>query len=118
MAERSLFMWNNDQLINLIVYNRHVVLPIIFPALEKNTQGHWNQAVLNLTLNVRKMLLEMDEALFIACHEQYVEEETRLKFAEEKRKEAWERLENAASLQPVSEKTAVLVTPLATSITC
>lgn len=118
VAERALFLWNNDQIVNLIAHNRQVILPILFPVLEKNAQSHWNQAVLNLTLNVRKMFSEMDDVLFLACHTQHREEEARLSLAAEKRKEAWERLENAASLQPIAGNTAVLVTPLATSIAC
>ncbi|KAK6119465.1 hypothetical protein DH2020_046793 [Rehmannia glutinosa] len=110
VAERALFLWNNDQVINLIAHNRQVILPIVFPALEANAQNHWNQAVLNLTLNVRKMLAEMDDTLFLACISNYKEEQERKNSEVEKRKEIWERLENAASLQPITENTAVLVT--------
>lgn len=118
MAERALFFWNNDQIVNLIAHNRHAILPIILPTLEKNAQNHWNHAVLNLTFNVRKMFIEMDDALFMSCHTHFKEEEATLSILAQKRKEAWERLENAASLQPITGNTAVLVTPLATTITC
>lgn len=118
VAERALFFWNNDNIVNLIAHNRQVILPIVFPAFERNAQSHWNPAVLNLSLNVRKMFMEMDEVLFQSCHAHFEEEEAKLSLAAEKRKEAWERLENAASLQPITGNTAVLVTPLATSITC
>jgi len=118
VAERALFFWNNDNIVNLIAHNRQVILPIVFPAFERNAQSHWNPAVLNLSLNVRKMFMEMDEVLFQSCHARFEEEEAKLSLAAEKRKEAWERLENAASLQPITGNTAVLVTPLATSITC
>ncbi|GAV74843.1 B56 domain-containing protein [Cephalotus follicularis] len=118
VAERALFLWNNDQIVNLIAHNRQMILPVIFPALEKNAHNHWNLAVLNLTSNVRKMLSEMDDVLFSACHDHFKEEEAKQILAAEKRKEAWERLENAASLQPIAGNTAVLVTPLATSIAC
>ncbi|XP_065849888.1 serine/threonine protein phosphatase 2A 57 kDa regulatory subunit B' kappa isoform [Euphorbia lathyris] len=118
VAERALFLWNNDQIVNLIAHNRHVILPIIFPALEKNVHSHWNQAVLNLSLNIRKMFSEMDEPLFLSCMDQLKEDEVKLGFLVEKRKEAWRQLENAASLKPITENTAVLVTPFATSIAC
>ncbi|XP_041021043.1 serine/threonine protein phosphatase 2A 57 kDa regulatory subunit B' kappa isoform [Juglans microcarpa x Juglans regia] len=116
VAERALFLWNNDHIVNLIAHNRMVILPIIFPALERNAQTHWNQAVLNLSLNVRKIFMEMDEELFMSCHAHFKEEEAELGLVAKKRKEAWERLENAASLQPITGNTAVLVAPLATSI--
>ncbi|KAM7258063.1 hypothetical protein ACFE04_013804 [Oxalis oulophora] len=119
VAERALFLWNNDQIVNLIAHNRQVILPVIFPSLEKNARDHWNQAVLNLTLNVRRMFSEMDDVLFLACQQHFKEEEAKQSIKAEKRREAWERLENAASLQPNTGNTAVLVTtPLATSITC
>lgn len=111
MAERALFLWNNDQIVNLIAHNRHVILPIIFPALENNAQSHWNQSVLNLTLNVRKLFTEMDDSLFMTCHSHFREEQSRLTLVAEKRKEAWKRLENAASRQPIAGNTPVLVNP-------
>lgn len=113
VAERALFFWNNDQIVDLIAHNRHVILPIIIPALERNVQSHWNQSVLNSTLNVRKMFTEMDDPLFQACHAHFTEEQAKVCLVAEERKETWERLENAASLQPLTENTAVLVTPLA-----
>ncbi|KAH6757599.1 hypothetical protein C2S51_038747 [Perilla frutescens var. frutescens] len=110
VAERALFLWNNDQVVNLIAHNRQAILPIVFPALERNAENHWNQAVLNLTLNVKRMLAEMDDALVVACISHYKEEQARKKYEVQERKEVWERLENAASLQPMTGKTAVLVT--------
>ncbi|KAJ8751686.1 hypothetical protein K2173_025849 [Erythroxylum novogranatense] len=74
VAERALLLWNNDQIVNLIAHNRHVILPIIFPALEKNVNDHWNQSVLSLTLNVKKMFSEMDDALYLSCLDQFKDE--------------------------------------------
>ncbi|GFZ02382.1 protein phosphatase 2A regulatory B subunit family protein [Actinidia rufa] len=85
VAERALFLWNNDHIRTLISQNRSVILPIIFEALEKNIQSHWNQAVHGLTVNVRKMFMEMDIQLFEECQRQYAEEEAK---AREKRREA------------------------------
>lgn len=111
VAERALFLWNNDQILSLIAHNRQVILPIVLPALEANAQNHWNQAVLNLTLNVRKMLTEMDDALVSACISDYQEQQEKVSWSVEKRKQVWEHLESAASLQPIAARnTAVLVT--------
>ncbi|ONK75731.1 uncharacterized protein A4U43_C03F19950 [Asparagus officinalis] len=96
VAERSLFLWNNDHIVGLIAQNRSVILPIIFEALEKNIQSHWNQAVHGLTANVRKMFLEMDGELFDECQKQYIEKESKAKALEEQREMAWRRLEAAA----------------------
>ncbi|XP_057478129.1 serine/threonine protein phosphatase 2A 57 kDa regulatory subunit B' kappa isoform-like isoform X1 [Actinidia eriantha] len=110
VAERALFFWNNDQIVKLIAHNRHVILPILFPALERNAQTHWNHSVLNSTLNVRKMFTEMDDMLLVACHAHFKEEEAKLSLEAQKQKETWERLEIAASLQPITGNTAVLTT--------
>ncbi|KAF1893275.1 hypothetical protein Lal_00001729 [Lupinus albus] len=112
VAERALFLWNNDHIVNLIAHNRQVILPIIFPALDRNSQSHWNQAVLNLTHNIRKMFMEMDEKLYLSCHSHFKEEEAISSTANEKQKEAWEQLERVASLRPVIGNTAVLVSPI------
>lgn len=114
VAERALFLWNNDNIVNLIAHNRQMILPIIFPALDKNIKTHWNPAVVNLTHSIRKMFLEMDEKLFVSCHSHFKEEETILISEAEKRKEAWKQLELVASLKPVIGNTAVLVSPLMT----
>ncbi|XP_077211733.1 protein phosphatase 2A regulatory B subunit family protein [Tasmannia lanceolata] len=115
VAERALFMWNNDHIVSLIAQNRQVILPLIFPALEKNARTHWNQAVLNLTLNVQKMFSEMDEELFQTCKNKFEDEETQVKAADEKRRLTWECLETAAGFQPMTGNTAVLVTPITAS---
>lgn len=107
-------MWNNDHITNLVAQNRQVIIPLIFPALERNSQNHWNQAVLNVTLNVKKILTEMDEELILACQTKFEEDEDERITLEEKRRMKWERLEAAAAGQPVTGNTAVLVTPFAT----
>ncbi|MCO5560213.1 hypothetical protein L7F22_013823 [Adiantum nelumboides] len=97
VAERALFLWNNDHIVNLVVQNRAVILPIIYPALAKNTRSHWNQAVHGLTLNAKKMFLEMDQELFQECKRRFEEEEAREDSLQDKRKLIWERLEATAS---------------------
>ncbi|XP_020092094.1 serine/threonine protein phosphatase 2A 57 kDa regulatory subunit B' beta isoform-like, partial [Ananas comosus] len=93
VAERALFLWNNDHIVSLIAQNRSVIFPIIFEALEKNIRSHWNQAVHGLTANVRKMFLDMDSELFEECQRQFLEKEAKAKEVEEQRELAWRRLE-------------------------
>ncbi|KAK7245074.1 hypothetical protein RIF29_39905 [Crotalaria pallida] len=97
VAERALFLWNNEHIVSLIAQNRTVVLPIIFEALEKNIKSHWNQAVNGLTVNVRKMFLEMDAELFEECQRQYEEKEAKAKEVEEQRELNWKLLAEAAA---------------------
>lgn len=111
VAERALFMWNNDRLISLVSQNRQAIMPLILPALERNIGSHWNQAVLNLTRNVKKMLREMDEELFLACENNFERDEMEQKMVEEKRRMTWHRLETSAVFQPLTGNTPLLIRP-------
>ena len=96
VAERALFLWNNEHIVSLIAQNRGMILPIIFEALEKNIQSHWNQAVHGLTVNVRKMFLEMDVQLFEQCQRDYEGKQARAEQVEERRQVTWKRLAEVA----------------------
>lgn len=82
---------------SLIAQNRHVVLPLIYPALVRNTTSHWNQTVHTLTVNVRKMFMEMDQELFQECDRKYQDDVAKANSVDEKREETWRRLEAAAA---------------------
>lgn len=110
VAERALFLWNNDHIENLIKQNRKVILPIIFPALERNTRQHWNQAVQSLTLNVRKIFSDIDLDLFEECLLKFQEDETREKEMKVKREVTWKRLEEIAAVKATTNE-PVLVSP-------
>lgn len=97
VAERTLFLWNNEHIVSLIAQNRAVIFPIIHDALEKNIQTHWNQMVHGLTVNVRKMFTEMDAELFEECQRQYAEKQAKAKSVEEQRQLKWKRLADAAA---------------------
>ncbi len=45
VAERSLFLWNNEYIVSLVAQQRTAVLPLIFAALERNEKQHWNPQV-------------------------------------------------------------------------
>ena len=50
MAERSLFLWNNEYIVSLVAQQRTAVLPLVFAALERNERNHWNPQVCALPL--------------------------------------------------------------------
>jgi serine/threonine-protein phosphatase 2A regulatory subunit B' len=104
-------LWNNGHLFDLISQNRQVILPIIYPALERNARWHWNQSVLNVTMNVRKMFLDMDERLLLACQSNFQEEEEKRAASEERRRLVWERLEKNAAFHPVTGDISSAVPP-------
>ncbi|XP_077224151.1 serine/threonine protein phosphatase 2A 59 kDa regulatory subunit B' gamma isoform-like [Tasmannia lanceolata] len=115
VAERALFLWNNDHIRNLITHNRKVILPIVFPALERNTRTHWNQAVQSLTLNVRRIFSDADSELFEECLLRFQEDEAKETEIQEKRESKWKRLEEVAASKAISNE-AVLVSRFVTSL--
>ncbi|XP_076912366.1 serine/threonine protein phosphatase 2A 57 kDa regulatory subunit B' theta isoform-like [Bidens hawaiensis] len=96
VAERALFLWNNDHIENLIKQNSKVILPIIFPALERNTVAQWNQVVRNLTSNVRKIFSDADPELFEDCLAKFKEAESKKEETKSKREDVWKLLEEVA----------------------
>jgi len=100
VAERAHLLWNNERILKLIEHNRQVIVPLVFSALEQNTLNHWNQSVLIQTQHIRKMFCEMDEELVLACQRKLEEQDSLSSVEAEKRRLTWERLENAAALQP------------------
>ncbi|XP_010531427.1 PREDICTED: serine/threonine protein phosphatase 2A 57 kDa regulatory subunit B' theta isoform-like [Tarenaya hassleriana] len=108
VAERALYLWNNDHIENLIRQNHKGILPIIFPALEKNSSSHWNQAVRSLTLNVRKIFSDLDLELFEECLHKFHEDEEKSKEIKRKQEATWKRLEEMAATK-ISSSQAVLI---------
>ncbi|XVE70382.1 hypothetical protein DITRI_Ditri10aG0068100 [Diplodiscus trichospermus] len=118
VAERAHLLLNNEHILNLVTHNRQVIFPLIFPAVERNSQNHWNHAVLNLTQNMRKMLCEMDEELVLSCQHRLEEENSQLSEASEKRKLTWERLETAAASKSTAANIIRPVKPAACPVAC
>ncbi|KAL1197480.1 Serine/threonine protein phosphatase 2A 59 kDa regulatory subunit B' zeta isoform [Cardamine amara subsp. amara] len=116
VAERALFLWNNDHIRNLITQNHKVIMPIVFPALERNTRGHWNQAVQSLTLNVRKVFSDIDQVLFDECLAKFQVEEENKTEVKVKRERTWKRLEDLATSNTVVANEAGLVSRFVSSV--
>jgi len=64
VAERALFLWNNDTIASFTSEQRSTVLPILYPALANNSKKHWNSTVHSLTFNIIRMFMDMDNSLF------------------------------------------------------
>jgi serine/threonine-protein phosphatase 2A regulatory subunit B' len=92
-----------------------VILPIIFPALERNTRGHWNQAVQSLTLNVKKIFSDADQEILDECLVKFEEDEVKQMETREKRDLTWKCLEDVATSKVVSNE-AVLVSKFISSV--
>lgn len=91
-------------------------MPIVFPALERNTRGHWNQAVQSLTLNVRKVFCDIDQVLFDECLAKFQVEEENKTEVKAKRERTWKQLEDLATSKTVVTNEAVLVPRFVSSV--
>ena len=88
VAERALYYWNNEYIVNLMTDNLTTVLPIVFPALYMNSRSHWNRWVLflcqvylashntlrtihGMVYNALKMFMEMNPEAFEEAMQQF-----------------------------------------------
>ncbi|KAM4591578.1 serine/threonine-protein phosphatase 2A 56 kDa regulatory subunit delta isoform 1-T1 [Odontesthes bonariensis] len=104
VAERALYYWNNEYIMSLISDNAAKILPIMFPALYKNSKSHWNKTIHGLIYNALKLFMEMNQKLFDDCTQQYKAEKQKEKFKLKEREEIWLKIEELARLNPQSHK--------------
>lgn len=100
VAERALYYWNNEYIMSLISDNSQVILPIMFPALNRNSKTHWNKTIHGLIYNALKLFMEMNQRLFDECSKNYRQEKQleREKYAQ--REGLWQQVENMAKTNP------------------
>jgi len=96
VAERALFLWNNEYIVSLIAQNRQEVLPLVFEALYTNSRSHWNSTVHGLTCNVVKLFMEMDAKLFDECSSTYRDKQENAASLAEKNVNEWKSIEAMA----------------------
>uniref|UniRef100_A0A2K6K616 Serine/threonine-protein phosphatase 2A 56 kDa regulatory subunit n=3 Tax=Colobinae TaxID=9569 RepID=A0A2K6K616_RHIBE len=100
VAERALYYWNNEYIMSLISDNAARVLPIMFPALYRNSKSHWNKTIHGLIYNALKLFMEMNQKLFDDCTQQYKAEKQKGRFRMKEREEMWQKIEELARLNP------------------
>lgn len=100
VAERALYYWNNEYIMSLISDNASQILPIMFPALYRNSKSHWNKTIHGLIYNALKLFMEMDQKLFDECVQNYKSERQSEKQKLREREEAWVRIESLAQKNP------------------
>ncbi|CAM9912152.1 unnamed protein product, partial [Chrysoparadoxa australica] len=100
VAERTLFLWNNDHLVNKGCFSRshtHNVLPIIYGPLYKHSLGHWNSTVEGLAQNVLKMYMEFDVQMYDRVLSEFFKVEAARKAKHEEATKKWEEMEEKAA---------------------
>merc|ERR1719354_1511339 len=109
VAERALYYWNNEYIMSLITDNAAVILPIMFPALYKNSKNHWNKTIHGLIYNALKLFMDMNQKLFDDCTQKYRAEMNKEKEKEFERLNAWRRVEDKAKANPDVESVAKMM---------
>ena len=102
VAERALYFWNNDYLMSLVNDNAAELVPIVFPALYKNSKSHWNRSIHGLIYNALKVLSEMNSTLFDECSSKYKSEVTKDKRLAAERTTKWSQLTALAAKNPLA----------------
>jgi len=109
VAERALYYWNNEYIMSLITDNAATILPIMFPALYKNSKNHWNKTIHGLIYNALKLFMDMNQKLFDDCTVKYRAEMNKEKEKEKERVDAWRRVEDKAKANPDVESVAKML---------
>ncbi|XP_070063467.1 serine/threonine-protein phosphatase 2A 56 kDa regulatory subunit gamma isoform isoform X3 [Drosophila virilis] len=100
VAERALYYWNNEYIMSLIADNSQTILPIMFPALNRNSKTHWNKTIHGLIYNALKLFMEMNQRLFDECSKNYKQEKQQEREKLTQREELWQQVESLAKTNP------------------
>ncbi|KAF9934766.1 hypothetical protein FBU30_000060 [Linnemannia zychae] len=97
VAERALYYWNNEYIVNLIHDNANEILPIMFNSLYKNSKAHWNRTIHGLVFNALKLFMDVTPQLFDECTNYYRQARQNDRKRLQDREELWQRLELKAA---------------------
>ncbi|CAL8104080.1 unnamed protein product [Calicophoron daubneyi] len=100
VAERALYFWSNDYILQLMHDHVEEILPIMFPALFR-TKQHWNKTIHGLIYNALKLFMEMNQKLFDNCTQKYKEDRQKSREEMKKRERIWATLNQTAKENPL-----------------
>ncbi|PIN19184.1 Serine/threonine protein phosphatase 2A, regulatory subunit [Handroanthus impetiginosus] len=104
VAERALYVWNNERFVKMALEAVDDVFPIIVEGMEKNLKWHWSESVRQLTENVKEMLEKMEPILYSKCLSQLDHHDSATNEEEVRRKERWQRVEMAAKMNQLGQE--------------
>ncbi|KAI9480306.1 MAG: phosphatase 2A regulatory B subunit-domain-containing protein [Benjaminiella poitrasii] len=97
VAERALYFWNNEYIVNLMAENMTNIMPIIFPTLYRTSKTHWNKSILSLVYNALKLCMEINPQLYNECANQYKHQRQIERKRQREREENWKILQRKVS---------------------
>jgi serine/threonine-protein phosphatase 2A regulatory subunit B' len=101
VAERALYFWNNDYIMTLVQENSVVIIPIVFPALFRNSKNHWNKTIQGLIYNALKLFMDMNQKLLDDCTAKYKEHVANEPQMLQEKVKSWNSIEKLAMENPV-----------------
>jgi len=104
VAERALFLWNNDIIATFTSDHRTKILPIIYPALQKNYSKHWNSTVSSLTLNIIRIFKEMDKELYEKVAKEFKNGRTSPTARKQQRDSRWKTVQEMSTTNRLAMK--------------
>ncbi|CAF0867216.1 unnamed protein product [Rotaria sordida] len=93
VAERSLALWSNEYVVQLIEDNLERILPILLPPLCRISKTHWNTNIITLTYNLLKNLMDINKKLCDDVLNTLRDDEQKSMIKEQDRINFWKRLE-------------------------
>jgi len=103
VAERALFLWNNDVIAQFMSDHRPIILPILYPALHTNLERHWNSTVTQLTTHILQQFMDMDEKLFKETERRH-KEQHKPNEVKRRREERWKEVHRLSRLNHSASK--------------
>ncbi|CAF1354030.1 unnamed protein product [Adineta steineri] len=93
VAERSLALWSNEYVVQLIEENLEQILPILLPPLCRISKTHWNTNIITLTYNLLKNLMDINKKLCDDVLNTLRDDEQKSIIKEQDRTNLWKRLD-------------------------
>uniref|UniRef100_A0A915D0C4 Serine/threonine protein phosphatase 2A regulatory subunit n=1 Tax=Ditylenchus dipsaci TaxID=166011 RepID=A0A915D0C4_9BILA len=93
VSERALAFWNNEYFLSLMAETSEAMLPILFPAVYKISNDHWNQTTAGLAVNALKKLMGINSSLFTDLLLNYRQVHVKKQFEEKQRNDLWKLLD-------------------------
>lgn len=96
VAERALCFWNNEYISSCVDENVKVIMPILFKALKKAQNDHWNATIRTTTHPVLDLLMKADSELYTRLEKSFEDDQIRDEDRDRERNDLWCRLSKLA----------------------
>ncbi|CDS07977.1 hypothetical protein LRAMOSA01926 [Lichtheimia ramosa] len=97
VAERALYYWNNEYIVNLMGDNIETIMPVVFPALYRHSKGHWNRVIHDLVSDALRIMMELNPELFDDCIKRYIKENEDTQKRRQDKEDLWRKLKLQAA---------------------